>query len=287
MLAGFVESRARRYRLPSRRRDARNFRLRPGIETPGIRGEEVSNEAHVTLSCPWSSRRPCRRRRAGVAVDFHQGGDQVGNTTAVLGDRPERARHATTSSTARRRPMEPPAPSRRSRRIKPVGGGPPRSLTRTSWPHRRGQLGGVVVDHFTTGHPPPPSPAVYGLRLAARWPPPASSAGAVRGLQPDDRVRDAEFAGTLPALTTSLTVSAPPRAVRCSTASSPTTARASCLWRRFHPALQRCTRNIGVRVYNGRRQLAFVVAPVQANCRFSVGAGFRRLHGGVRLRGDR
>ena len=47
----------------------------------------------------------------------------------------------------------------------------------------------------------------------------------------------------------------------------------------FIPALQRCTGNVGVRFYNGRHQLAFVVAPVQANCRFSVGAGFRRLHG--------
>jgi hypothetical protein len=45
------------------------------------------------------------------------------------------------------------------------------------------------------------------------------------------------------------------------------------------PAAQRCTGNVGVRFYNGRRQLAFVVAPVQANCKFSVGASFRKLHG--------
>jgi hypothetical protein len=47
----------------------------------------------------------------------------------------------------------------------------------------------------------------------------------------------------------------------------------------FIPAAQRCTGNVGVRFYNGRRQLAFVVAPVQPNCKFSVGASFRRLHG--------
>ncbi len=45
------------------------------------------------------------------------------------------------------------------------------------------------------------------------------------------------------------------------------------------PAAQRCTGNVGVRYYNGRRQLAFVVAPVQPNCKFSIGASFRRLHG--------
>jgi hypothetical protein len=46
----------------------------------------------------------------------------------------------------------------------------------------------------------------------------------------------------------------------------------------FIPAAQRCTGNVGVRFFNGRRQLAFVVAPVQPNCKFSVSAGFRRLH---------
>lgn len=45
------------------------------------------------------------------------------------------------------------------------------------------------------------------------------------------------------------------------------------------PAAQRCTGNVGVRFYNGRRQLAFVVAPVQPTCKFSVGASFRKLHG--------
>jgi len=54
----------------------------------------------------------------------------------------------------------------------------------------------------------------------------------------------------------------------------------------FIPAAQRCTGNVGVRFYNGRRQLAFVVAPVQPTCTFSVGATFRKLHGRgpVRLR---
>jgi hypothetical protein len=47
----------------------------------------------------------------------------------------------------------------------------------------------------------------------------------------------------------------------------------------FIPVAQRCTGNVGVRFYNGRRQLAFVVAPVQPNCKFSVSASFRRLHG--------
>jgi hypothetical protein len=45
------------------------------------------------------------------------------------------------------------------------------------------------------------------------------------------------------------------------------------------PAAQRCTGNVGVRFFNGRRQLAFVVAPIESNCKFSVGASFRKLHG--------
>jgi hypothetical protein len=45
------------------------------------------------------------------------------------------------------------------------------------------------------------------------------------------------------------------------------------------PALQRCSGNVGIRFYNGRRQLAFVVAPVGTNCDFSVSATFRRLFG--------
>ncbi|HEX4009287.1 MAG TPA: hypothetical protein VHX62_04735 [Solirubrobacteraceae bacterium] len=45
------------------------------------------------------------------------------------------------------------------------------------------------------------------------------------------------------------------------------------------PAAQRCTGNVGIRYYNGRRQLAFVVAPVAPNCTFSISAGLTRLHG--------
>jgi hypothetical protein len=45
------------------------------------------------------------------------------------------------------------------------------------------------------------------------------------------------------------------------------------------PALQRCTGNVGVRFHNGRRELAFVVAPVGTDCRFSVTASFRKLFG--------
>ena len=44
------------------------------------------------------------------------------------------------------------------------------------------------------------------------------------------------------------------------------------------PAAQRCTGNVGVRFFNGNRQLAFVVAPVGSDCKYSVSAGFRRLH---------
>lgn len=45
------------------------------------------------------------------------------------------------------------------------------------------------------------------------------------------------------------------------------------------PPAQRCAGNVGIRFYNGRRQLAFVVAPVGADCRFSASATFRRLRG--------
>lgn len=45
------------------------------------------------------------------------------------------------------------------------------------------------------------------------------------------------------------------------------------------PAAQRCAGNVGIRYYNGRRQLAFVVAPIASNCTFSAPASFRRLHG--------
>lgn len=45
------------------------------------------------------------------------------------------------------------------------------------------------------------------------------------------------------------------------------------------PALQRCAGNVGIRFYNGHRQLAFVVAPVGTDCKFSVSATFRKLYG--------
>ena len=45
------------------------------------------------------------------------------------------------------------------------------------------------------------------------------------------------------------------------------------------PAAQRCVGNVGIRYYNGRRQVAFVVAPVAPTCAFSVSAGFTRLRG--------
>ncbi|MGH2914182.1 MAG: fibronectin type III domain-containing protein [Solirubrobacteraceae bacterium] len=45
------------------------------------------------------------------------------------------------------------------------------------------------------------------------------------------------------------------------------------------PAQQRCAGNVGIRYYGGRRQVAFVVAPMGANCRFAATASFRRLRG--------
>jgi hypothetical protein len=47
----------------------------------------------------------------------------------------------------------------------------------------------------------------------------------------------------------------------------------------FIPAADRCTGNVGVRYFNGKRQLAFVVAPVGGDCKFNAGASFRRTHG--------
>jgi hypothetical protein len=54
----------------------------------------------------------------------------------------------------------------------------------------------------------------------------------------------------------------------------------------FIPAIDRCTGTVGVRYYNGKRQLAVVVAPVGGDCKFSAQASFRRTHakGPVRLR---
>jgi hypothetical protein len=47
----------------------------------------------------------------------------------------------------------------------------------------------------------------------------------------------------------------------------------------FIPAPQRCAGNVGIRYYNGRRQVAFVVGPVSSSCTFSVPATFSRLRG--------
>jgi hypothetical protein len=47
----------------------------------------------------------------------------------------------------------------------------------------------------------------------------------------------------------------------------------------FIPVALRCTGNVGIRYFNGHRQLAFVVTPVTATCTFSVQATFKRLFG--------
>jgi hypothetical protein len=54
----------------------------------------------------------------------------------------------------------------------------------------------------------------------------------------------------------------------------------------FIPAIDRCTGQVGVRYYSGRRQLAVVVAPVGGDCKFNAQASFRRTHakGPARLR---
>jgi hypothetical protein len=47
----------------------------------------------------------------------------------------------------------------------------------------------------------------------------------------------------------------------------------------FIPVANRCTGKVGVRYYNGKRQLAIVVAPVGGDCKFNAQASFRRTHG--------
>jgi hypothetical protein len=47
----------------------------------------------------------------------------------------------------------------------------------------------------------------------------------------------------------------------------------------FIPAVDRCTGKVGVRYYNGKRQLAIVVAPVGGDCKFNAQASFRRTRG--------
>lgn len=45
------------------------------------------------------------------------------------------------------------------------------------------------------------------------------------------------------------------------------------------PQAQRCTGRVGIRYYNGRRQVAFVLAPIGSDCRFAIPATFRHLRG--------
>lgn len=45
------------------------------------------------------------------------------------------------------------------------------------------------------------------------------------------------------------------------------------------PQAQRCTGRLGIRYYNGRRQVAFVLAPIGSDCRFAIPATFKRLRG--------
>ncbi len=47
----------------------------------------------------------------------------------------------------------------------------------------------------------------------------------------------------------------------------------------FIPAAQRCAGNVGIRYYNGKRQLAYAVAPVTTTCTFSASVSFTRTHG--------
>ena len=47
----------------------------------------------------------------------------------------------------------------------------------------------------------------------------------------------------------------------------------------FIPAADRCTGKVGVRFYNGKKQLAVVVAPVGGDCRFTATTSFKRTGG--------
>ncbi|MGI8711597.1 MAG: hypothetical protein ACR2NR_00105 [Solirubrobacteraceae bacterium] len=47
----------------------------------------------------------------------------------------------------------------------------------------------------------------------------------------------------------------------------------------FIPAVYRCTGKVGVRFYNGKRQLAVVVAQVGGDCKFSAQTSFRHTRG--------
>lgn len=45
------------------------------------------------------------------------------------------------------------------------------------------------------------------------------------------------------------------------------------------PAVGRCTGHVGIRYYNGRRQVAYTVATVGGNCKFTQQATFKRTYG--------
>jgi hypothetical protein len=45
----------------------------------------------------------------------------------------------------------------------------------------------------------------------------------------------------------------------------------------FVPSSLRCTGTVGIRYYHGKRQVAFAVAPVGPDCKFSTPVPFKRL----------
>ncbi|MFZ0040910.1 MAG: hypothetical protein WAK93_06375 [Solirubrobacteraceae bacterium] len=53
-----------------------------------------------------------------------------------------------------------------------------------------------------------------------------------------------------------------------------------------YPATGRCTGKVGIRYYNGRRQLAYALATIGGNCKFAQKVSFRRYygHGPTRLK---
>ncbi len=55
---------------------------------------------------------------------------------------------------------------------------------------------------------------------------------------------------------------------------------------RYIPAAQRCSGTVGIRYYNGKRQLAYVLADVGSDCRYSGRVSFKQTHttGSVALR---
>ena len=47
----------------------------------------------------------------------------------------------------------------------------------------------------------------------------------------------------------------------------------------YIPAAQRCTGSVGIRYYNGKRQLAYVVAALGSDCKFTGQVSFKRTYG--------